>query len=106
MAAEHHQPLRIYSQCSNDLDVTATKAEDGKSLVLHIANIQNQPVTTDICLNGFTPVGKPEITVLSAALDDRNTPEQPEKIIPVKIDSKDGQYCFPAHSYTIIKYTR
>lgn len=38
MATENHQPLHVASEVDGDVDVTATRSEDGKTLVLHVVN--------------------------------------------------------------------
>jgi alpha-L-arabinofuranosidase len=114
MAAAAHLPCRVASQVTspgNDLDVTSTRDEDGRTLVLKVVNAGNQAHRTDISLDGFGPLeSKAEVTTLSGALDDRNTPEAPERIVPKRSAIDDAgarfSYEFPARSYTILKLTR
>ncbi|RHJ81876.1 family 16 glycoside hydrolase [Parabacteroides sp. AM08-6] len=108
MASENHLPLLISSHSSDNLDVTATKSEDGKTLVLHVANIHRQTVPAKIEIKGCKVSGQAEAITLSGNLDDRNTPGQPRKIIPVKHPLQGAAnmtYSFPPHSYTILKLT-
>jgi alpha-L-arabinofuranosidase len=114
MAASVHLPCRVASEVispGNDLDLTATRDEEGRTLVLKVVNAGNQAHRTDISLDGFVPVqAKAEVTTLSGALDDRNSPEAPERIVPKRSAIDDAgarfSYEFPARSYTILKLTR
>ena len=109
MASENHLPLLVNSEVTGDLDVTATKDEEGKSLVVHVVNITDKVIDTDMTIKGLTGVDNVEVITLSGDLKERNTPEQPCRIIPVKKDLKingDVKYTFPAYSYTIMKYEK
>ena len=60
-------------------------------------------------IKGLTGVDNVEVITLSGDLKERNTPEQPCRIIPVKKDLEingDVKYTFPAYSYTIMKYEK
>ena len=109
MASENHLPLLVNSEVTGDLDVTATKDEEGKSLVVHVVNITDKAIDTDMTIKGLTGVDNVEVITLSGDLKERNTPEQPCRIIPVKKDLEingDVKYTFPAYSYTIMKYEK
>lgn len=102
-------PWRVYSESTGNLDVTATRDEEGNELILHIANIDSKAVSAHIEIADFTSTGNVEVLTLSGDLDARNTPEQPDKIILVKkiMPNEQGvKYDFPAHSYTILKYRK
>ena len=86
MASANHQPLLV--QCVADdstgrLDVTATRSEDGNRLVLHVANTGPDTVQTRLQIDGFGKVSQAKSLTLSGALADVNTPEEPERIVPV-----------------------
>jgi alpha-L-arabinofuranosidase len=108
MAASNHLPLRVKEEVRGDLDVTATRSEDGKILALHIVNTKNTAKNTDIRLNNFVFTGNAEIRTLSGNLNDENTPEEPEKIIPqessIFVENSAFNYEFPPFSYTIIRF--
>lgn len=109
MAAANHQPLHVFSQTEGNLDVTATRDEAGNVLVLHIANLENKPVSSALNIEGFECKEEVEMITLSGGLDARNTPSQPEKYVPVKQTLKKAAgavFEFPAYSYTILKFTR
>ena len=114
MAATAHQPCRVDSEVvspGNDLDLTATRDENGATLALKVVNAGDQPHTATITLTGFGPVAaRGEATTLAGALGDRNTPEAPDRIKPVTtvIDVTTTPFSreFPARSYTILTLHR
>jgi DUF1680 family protein len=99
------------SGAEGKLDVTATRSDDGKTIVLRIVNLDAQPRQAQIRLDGFTPT-KPSAAVeeLTAPLDARNTAAEPRRIKPTqrdwRHDMSDGiaAYTFPPHSFTIIRF--
>lgn len=111
MASANHQPLRVEDITEGDLDVTATRSEEDSVLVIHVINIKDHSINTDLAINNF-PNRKPSVTIstLRGDLGDRNTPQQPERIKTITTTTQlpGGQlrYTFPAHSYTILKFTR
>jgi alpha-L-arabinofuranosidase len=109
MAASNHLPLRIQEEVSGDPDVTATRSEDGKTLVIHAVNTKNTGQNARIRLNNFVFDGEAEIFTLSGNPDDENTPEKPEKIIPqenrISVKNSAFNYVFPPFSYTVIRFT-
>ncbi len=108
MASQNHMPLLVNSSvegAASQLDVTATRSEDGKKLVLHIANIGGKAVDTEFDVSGFGKVGEAYTITLSAPLKDANSPENPTKIVPVKqsLDKGKKLACnIPAYSYTVL----
>lgn len=111
MQAENHLPLLVQSQTESSLDVTATRSEDGNTLVLHVVNTNPDNIQTTITLNGFEGrKTEAETFVLSGDLNSRNTPPELDKhkTINTKIVLKGDAptYNFSAHSYTILKLTR
>ena len=112
MAAKNHLPLRVMESVEGDLDVTATRSEDGKTLVLHVVNTEKSPVKASIVLKGF-PDRKPGVTVwtLAGTLQSENTVENPERVIPKKSTltlpvNTDCEYVFPATSYSILRFEK
>ena len=108
MASQNHLPLLV--ECNVDgaasqLDVTATRSEDGKKMVLHIANIGEKAVDAEFDLSGFGNVGEAYTLTLSAPLKDVNSPDNPTKIVPVKraLDSGEKLACkISGYSYTVL----
>ncbi len=112
MAASHHLPLLAECEVENNdgqLDVTATRSEDGRQLTLHVANVSGRPVNARLNINGFGRVSKATSVTLSGDLNAVNTPEQPERVTPVSEEiepSASGNHEFAPYSYTILTYTK
>ncbi len=95
----------------NSLDVTAVRSKEGKTVQLQVVNLEGKAMPTELQLTDFMPA-KPtaKVVTLSGALDDVNTPEEPEKIAPQESqwrhDLKDGKvvYTFPPYSFTILRF--
>lgn len=112
MASRNHQPLLVKSSVENNsskLDVTATRSEDGNQLILHVANTNEKPITVNLQINGFDKITNAKSITLSGNLNDANTPEEPERIIPIEKEIKkaDNQtYEIQPYSYTIFVYSK
>jgi len=114
MAAAAHLPCRVAAEVrspGDDLDLTATRDEAGKELVLKVVNVGKAIRRTDIALDGFGPVApEAEVAMLAGALDDVNGPEGPERIKPVRSTfpaaADQFRYEFPAQSYTVMRLRR
>lgn len=109
MASANHLPLHIETTSTGNIDVTAAKSEDGKTLALYIVNPNKESCTTRISLRNFNPSkGQADITELAGPLAAENTPAQPASLVPTmkKIDIKGEEfnYTLPAASYTIIRF--
>ncbi|HKG06211.1 MAG TPA: beta-L-arabinofuranosidase domain-containing protein [Pedobacter sp.] len=108
MQAEQHMPIRVQSIVSGNLDVTATRSEDGNTLVLHVVNTGSD-VQAILELNGFeNRKDETEVFTITGPLNSRNTPSDPEKhktiSSTIKLNGKGPVYDFPANSYTILKF--
>lgn len=111
MASENHLPLLVNSELtdeSGNLDVTATRSEDGKQVVLHVANTGDRPVVTRLNIKGLKNLKRVKSITLSGELKARNTPEEPEKFVPVEKEMKGNAnqtYKILPYSYTIFVYS-
>lgn len=111
MASENHLPLLVNSEVTDDsgkLDATATRSEDGKRVVLHVANTGDQSIVTQLEVKGLNNIKKVSSIILSGGLKDRNTPEEPKKIIPVKKEMKvaaNQAYEIAPYSYTVFVFS-
>lgn len=111
MASEHHLPWLVNSDITDEsgkLDVTATRSEDGKEVVLHVANLGDKTIATRLDIKGLKNIKNVKSITLSGELKDRNTPEEPEKFVPVekKMKNKASQvYEILPYSYTIFVYS-
>lgn len=114
MISRNFLPLCVESEFSSpgdDLDVTARRSEDETILTLQVVNLDARRVTSRIRLNGFRP-RRPmaRATQISGGIDDVNTPDDAEKIVPWERDWRhtleDGEttYTFPPYSFTILRF--
>lgn len=109
MASRHHKPYRVFNTAGEELDVTATTDEKREEVVLHVANTQNSVVTADINIKEFGKPSQIKVITLAGRLEDVNTPEQPERIVPQEktlFATDNLKYDFPAYSYTILVYQK
>lgn len=114
MAAANHLPCRVASQAkspNDELDVTATRSDDGSALVLKIVNTGNKPHGTSIETTGLGPIAsEADVTTLSGTLGDINPPGAPAQIHSVRTSfdkaAEHFEYEFPAYSYTILRVKR
>ena len=112
MIARNYQPLAVRAESSApNLDVSATKSADGKTLVLQVVNRGDNAATLPLHITGFvTAKSLAKVITLEGSSDARNTANAPDKIKPVISDWKhqglnDGRstLTFPAHSFSVIR---
>jgi alpha-L-arabinofuranosidase len=114
MAASAHLPCRVASKALSpgaDLDLTATRDEPGTTLVLKVVNPDDRSHVAAIEIDGFGPIApKAEVVSLSGDLRDRNLPDNPERIRPMRSElHRAGNrfvYEFPPRSYSILTLHR
>lgn len=114
MISRNPLPLCVpadFKSPSNALDVTARTSEDVTTLSLQVVNLDAQRLKTRIRLISFTPENPVvRITQITGEIDDVNTPDDPEKIVPWERDwryaIKNGEitYTFPPHSFTVLRF--
>ena len=104
MISRNYLALVVRCETSvRDLDVCATRSEDGRSLVLQAVNTTDDPMTLPLAISGFTPTK-------SVALDARNTATAPETIKPSMRDWKHSvmagrtMITLPARSFTVVRW--
>lgn len=103
MAALNHLPLRVRTDVRGKLNVTATRSEDGKTLVLHVVNTDTLPQDCVITLRDFP--GHPDHVktyTLAGALNDVNAEGVPAEVAVG--DTGDIHYEFQPLSYTILRF--
>lgn len=111
MASAAHQSLLVSSQTDDTtgcLDVTATRSADGHTVVLHAVNITGDTVDAKLDIDGLGKISMAKAVSLSGNLDDRNTPEEPEAIVPVMriLENVSSQIVsLPPYSYTIVTFS-
>jgi DUF1680 family protein len=114
MFSHNYQPRAVHCEVTGGkdaLDVSATRSDNGQTLVLRAVNPTNTAVSAQIRLAGFAPT-KPaaQLTELSGPLEARNTAAQPRAVIPHQRDWKHhmlggrSHYAFPPYSVTVIRF--
>jgi alpha-L-arabinofuranosidase len=114
MAAANHLPCRVASEAkspNDELDVTATRSDDGSALVLKVVNIGGKPHSASLEIAGLGSIAsEAEVTTLSGKLSDINPPDAPSQFHSVHTTfdkaAEHFEYEFPAYSYTILKLKR
>ncbi len=101
--AAHHQPLLVNHTCSNrNLNITATANEDGTVVVAHVVNSAGSTQRVKLSLTNASVISAKMITV-SGDLGDRNTPQDPEHIVPQESKIEGDVISLPPHSYNMIE---
>jgi hypothetical protein len=112
MFSQNYQPLVVKAEVQNPLgtrlDVTATKSDDGKTLVLQVVNV-GEATTASINLTGFTASeATAKVQTLASSLDARNTADKPASIKPSlaewRYSSGSMVWAFPSYSVTVIRF--
>ncbi len=111
MISRNYQPFVVKSEGpGGDLDVSVTKSEDGKTLVLQVVNTGEKALSLPLIITGFIPAkSTATVVTLEGPLTARNTADTPETIKPVTTEWEHGledgstTYTFPAHSFTVIR---
>lgn len=111
MTSQNHLPLRVESHGGPPLDVTATRSEDGRTLVLQVVNTGPIPRHASVALSHFPNVQQQaQAWTLSGDLNAVNPPDGPETIQPqasvLPVAETPFDYTFAAHSYTVLRLHR
>jgi alpha-L-arabinofuranosidase len=114
MAAANHLPCRVAGRAespNDDLDLTATRDEDGTTLVLKVVNVGDKPHRAGVRVEHFGPVApRADVWTLAGKPGDVNDPETPERVRAVKTAfegaAEQFEYEFPPYSYTILRLPR
>jgi alpha-L-arabinofuranosidase len=113
MISRTYLPLCIRAEAKspgNALDVTAKTDKAGKVLQLQVVNLDSKPVTSTIHTAGFAPTrSAARMLMLAGRLEDVNTPEKPQHIIPRRNTWQHGikhgrlRRTFPPYSFTVLR---
>jgi len=111
MQTENHLPLRVKTSTNGALNLSAAKSENSKELVLYVVNTGVNAINAKIEFDGFEN-RKPEVKVstLYGNLLGHNTVKKQKEYITgyskVQMAANEGEYCFKAFSYTILRFTK
>ncbi|MFO1502016.1 MAG: alpha-L-arabinofuranosidase C-terminal domain-containing protein, partial [Verrucomicrobiota bacterium] len=96
---------------NGNLDATAKRSDDGKTLTLQAVNPTDQPLIAQIAVSGFVPKKSVARAVeLSAPLSAENSADQPDTVVPKTASWTHGlksgatRFTFAAHSITILRF--
>lgn len=110
LSAANHASQRVLSHVEGSEaqpDVTATLSDDGRTLILHLVNTSSESIAATLSIDGFRPIGKTAVYVLTGAPSDENQPHAPEHIVPtVRWYEQPGPEfaCpLPPYSYTVVR---
>jgi alpha-L-arabinofuranosidase len=112
MIARHYQPLLIQVAIEGDanLDITATRSTDGKTIVVKAVNLSAEEQPARILVDPAAAVGSVSIQWLAGALEAENTPEDTHRVFPCQeVCSWNGsvyEHIFPCHSFTILEFQK
>lgn len=116
MMSAQYQPVCLETtvECPDGcLDVTTTRSEDGRRIVLSVVNVESHPVETSIELAGFSPTKDTvRVMTLTGGLGEINTPQEPRRIVPTEgscplskaAGGRDIAYMFSANSFTLLTF--
>ncbi|MCX8156021.1 MAG: DUF1080 domain-containing protein [Verrucomicrobiae bacterium] len=112
--ARHYQPWAVRAEvqgAGEALEVTATRSEDGRALVVQVVNLSDQPVPARLELAGFVPArAEAVVEELAGPLDARNTAAAPERVAPQSRRWRHGaaggppRWVFAPHSVTFLQF--
>jgi len=81
MISRHYQPLCIRAEADgagDAIDITATRSEDGHTVVLKVVNLEAQDLPVSIDLGATTGWQRVTITSLTGPLEGANSPRSRE----------------------------
>ncbi len=111
MIGRHQQPLLLRATlegAGEALDVTATRSEDGKTVVVKVVNQEEAALPVTVDLGAAAVGGRVHISCLSGPLDGVNSPEEPRRYVPVESEQAWGggplEHCLPGYSFTILQF--
>jgi len=99
------------SKADPQLDVTAVKSEDGKTVVLRVVNTTTEPRACEIRLENFKSTkNEAQVEELAAPMNATNTATDPTRVKPRSLTWNHGQklgqaatYTFPPSSFTVLR---
>jgi alpha-L-arabinofuranosidase len=114
MVSAHYQPLAVAAEVvapQDSLEVSSKRSEDGRVLVLQVVNYGEQPVSTILELQGFSPrEDTAGVQELMAPLHAVNTSDAPNRVRPYVCEWRHGlaqgeaRFTFSPHAFTVIRF--
>lgn len=112
MIARNYLPLCVeieIVESANALDVTATRSETGRSIVVKVVNLESEDASASIDFGEDYDTAKcVRISCLSGNLTEENTPDEPDRIVPVESEVEQTgriyEHVFPGYSFTVLRF--
>ena len=97
-----------FRKTGDTLDITATRSEDGREIVLHIVNLAKAPQSIALDFTTFGKIRKAEKWSISGEENAVNSPDEPARITaqPQQVDFLGGECSLEPFSYTVVKVRR
>ncbi|MBR4171367.1 MAG: hypothetical protein IKR48_06915 [Kiritimatiellae bacterium] len=109
MASSNHRDLLVAGETDDsEVTVSATRDRDGASVVLHLCNPSGKvkPIAFDFGTASGMSLAK-VISLSAPSLDDRNPPDDPERISPQDVtEIFRASPVLKPYSYTVIEFRR
>lgn len=109
MISRAYQPKSIECRVgdSTTVDAVATLSDDGKSLVMQVVNLSGAPADVEVSA-GDWPLAEARVDArtLAAALDAANSADDSARVAPRDLNVDSPRITLPAHSFSIIRWTR
>jgi 3-keto-disaccharide hydrolase/Alpha-L-arabinofuranosidase 1 domain/Alpha-L-arabinofuranosidase C-terminal domain len=113
MYSDNYEPEEVWSQVqdpANDLNVSAQRSQDGKTLVLKVVNLGKKVKPASLIIRGFAP-NRPvaKVEELTGPLGAKNTAAAPDQITPTSkqwrphFENAKTKYDFQPYSVTVIE---
>ena len=83
--------------------MTATRSEDGRTVVMHIVNTSSADIPVEIDMRNAGKTVNIRRLSLYGDLTDTNTPHEPEKIVPRESKPDGMRMTLEARSYTVLE---
>ncbi|MBD5224905.1 MAG: DUF1080 domain-containing protein [Bacteroidales bacterium] len=105
MAAAHHQPVLLNPSFRNaNLNMTATRNEDGTRIVFHIVNSSSREQSVKLNIENAGSVKSINgVSLSNADLGARNTPRNPECVVPSTFTLNEPTVSLAPYSYTVVE---
>lgn len=107
MASANHRDLLVKGETDDaEVTVSATRDQDGVSIVLHLCNPSGKEKPVRFDFGSASGVSIAAVTSLSAqSLDERNPPDDPDRISPCDVtDAFRAAPVLKPYSYTVIEF--
>lgn len=114
MISRSYEPFLIKSQIEssgNSLQASATRSENGKTVVLSVVNPGDKAASASIIIHGYSPTQPvADVEELAGPLNATNSAKAPSQIQPIRkqwqprFENGTAKYDFQPYSFTVIKF--